>query len=84
MLGMISLKCLLLIDIVNLFSRPAIAVMPAGGVCLLSRFLAESTRRFPRFTLPRLDRGILFPAAKKDRPVKPGEGEVWARTKICE
>lgn len=36
MLGMISLKCLLLIDIVNLIFRPAIAVMPAGGVYSLS------------------------------------------------
>ena len=28
-------------------------------------------------TLPRLDRGILFRGHKKDRPVKPGEGEFW-------
>jgi hypothetical protein len=34
--------------------------------------------RFISLTLPRLDRGILFCWPKKDRPVKPGEGD-WVR-----
>jgi hypothetical protein len=80
MLGMISLKCLLLVDIVNLFPRPAIAVMPAGGVWPP---LAKTTSASLQFTLPRLDRGILFSASKEDRPVKPGEGEIWVTTRIC-
>ena len=41
------------------------------------RLAAEisSSRTSPVFTLPRLDRGIRFAAAKRDRPVKPGQGE---------
>jgi hypothetical protein len=39
------------------------------------RAMLPGTLPFIPLTLPRLDRGILFAAAKKDRPVKPGEGE---------
>ena len=65
MLGMISLMCLLLIDIVNLFS-PARNCRHACG---------RGESRSSPVTLPRLDRGTLFLTAKRDRPVKPGEGE---------